>query len=75
MFSSDIEKIASELPADLVNTLRTAGVHKVAGALSGVPDVLNESALYQKIGSDLLGRLHERRQIVQGLVHLNGLGG
>jgi hypothetical protein len=70
----DLNEIASELPADLVMTMRVHGHHKVAEALFSVGDVTNENSLYEKIGADLMARLKERREIVRGLLDLRELG-
>lgn len=74
MTELDFEKVARELPADLMLRLRAGDFHKVAGVMAGVPDLVNEHALFAKVGQDLLGRLQERRRVVGGLLHLKDLG-
>lgn len=67
-----LEKAAADLPADLVQALRTHGLAKVASALTGVtPD---EYSTYAKIGSDLFRRRADKAQILRGLTALRDLG-
>ncbi len=74
MYELDFDKVASELPADLVLRLRAGDYHKIAGVMAGVPDLVNEHAVFAKVGGELMARLQERRRIVNGLLNLAELG-
>lgn len=74
MSTNELEKIAQQLPADLVFSLSRGNFHKLAARLNGLDSALDERALFAKVGADLAARLQERRRIVRGLMHLNTLG-
>ena len=69
-----IEQVAADLPSDLVRVLAAGGYAKVAAEVFELPGGLTETALYTKVGMDLMSRLQERRRIVKGLLHLTELG-
>lgn len=67
MSMSTLEKVAAELPVDLVLALKNAGLAKVASALTGVP-VHDEYSVYHKIGAELFLRKIERGEIQRGVL-------
>lgn len=68
------EKISAELPQDLVASLRTDGLTKVASRMAGV-DLGDERTVYEQIGTSLLYRRKEAAAIRDGLMALDALGG
>ncbi len=70
-----LQKIANELPLELASALAAGAYEKVAAEVLGLPGGISEYGTYLKVGTDLMARLQERRQIVKGLLHLSDLGG
>ena len=65
----DLEKLASRVPAEVVQAIRGHGLHKVAAELVGIPEVSATTAP-QYIGRKLAARLAERRVVNGGLLSL-----
>lgn len=70
--SLNLEKLAADVPKDVIDAIQTRGFHKVAAALTGLSDVTDTTAAMY-IGRKLAERLAERRSVSAGLVALAGL--
>lgn len=72
--SNHMDKVAAELPAELVSALRNGQFSKLAQEVTGV-DVGAEHAVYRDIGTRLFLRRKEAALIRDGLESLRTLGG
>lgn len=71
--SVDFNKLAAELPTNLRTALHAGRYADVAAKVAGLHEP-SASAVYEKIGTELMTRLLENRRIVAGLGHLQSLG-
>lgn len=72
MKTVDTEKLASAVPAELIAAVKGHGLHKVAAALMGIPEI-TETTAAMYIGRKLASRRAETQTINSGLVALAAL--
>lgn len=68
----NVEKLAANVPESLERTAQLHGLHKIAAARYGVPEI-NEETVAKLIGTKLASRMAEWRNIRAGVSALKDI--
>lgn len=71
---AELDKLMSQMPAEIIRCVETHGFDKLAAAMYGLPEI-NERTVGEFIGTKLATAQQEWRDITSGLQALKNLRG